>query len=78
MSNYVEWDALANVLIVGLVVGAGLPTLFALGVRALEGPGARDEAGRRSPIRVAAAVTCFAVIVAAIAYAMVYIAHGGH
>ncbi|WNM24598.1 hypothetical protein [Demequina capsici] len=78
MSTYVEWDALANIVIVGLVVGAGLPALFALGVRALAGDGAKDESGQIRKIRVAAAVACFTVVVGAIITAIVYIAAGGH
>lgn len=78
MSTYVEWSALANILIFGLFVGAGLPALFALGVRALEGPGSRDADGNRPAARVVAAIACFAVIIAAVVGAIVYIAAGGH
>ncbi|WP_062206402.1 hypothetical protein [Demequina salsinemoris] len=78
MTQYVEWDALANILIFGLLIGAGLPTLFALGVRALAGPGSRDDAGRTVTWRVAAAVACFAIVIAAIVGAIIYIAAGGH
>ena len=70
MPSYIEWGALADVVVVGLIVGAGLPAIFALGVRALEGPGSHDEMGRRSRIRVAAAVLCFAVIVSAVVTAI--------
>ena len=78
MSSYVRWDALANIVVVGLIVGAGLPALFAVGVRALAGPGSHDKAGRRPPIRIAVAVACFAVVVGAIAVAIVIIGTGGH
>ncbi len=78
MSDYVKWGALANVVVGGLVVGAGLPALFAVGVRALAGPGSRDDAGRRSPVHVAIGVTCFAVVVAAVTFAIVIVARGGH
>ncbi len=78
MSTYVEWGALAQVLGVGLVIGAGLPTLFAVGVRALDGPGSRDEHGRRPILRVVAAVASFAVVVAAIVTAIYIIGRGGH
>ena len=78
MSDYVKWRALADVVVVGLVVGAGLPALFAVGVRALAGPGSRNGAGRRAPFHVALAVGCFAVVLAAIAIAIVIIAGGGH
>ena len=78
MSTYIEWGALANILVFGLLVGAGLPALFALGVRALEGPGSRDAEGNRPTLRVVVAGACFTVIVAAIVGAIVYIAAGGH
>ncbi len=78
MGTYVEWGALANILIFGLLVGAGLPALFALGVRALEGPGSRDADGNRPAVRVVLAAACFTVIVAAVIGAIVYIAAGGH
>jgi hypothetical protein len=78
VSDYIKWRALAEVVVVGLIVGAGLPALFALGVRALAGPGSRNDAGRRSRVRVAAAMAYFAVVLAAIATAIVIIASGGH
>jgi hypothetical protein len=78
VSDYVKWGALGQVLAFGLIVGAGLPALFALGVRALAGPGARNKAGHRSLARVATAFTCFAIVVGAVTTAIVYIANGGH
>ncbi len=78
MSEYIEWSALANVVVVSLVVGAGLPALFALGVRALAGPGSKDDAGRTRSWRVAAAIASFAIVIGAIVGAIIYIAAGGH
>lgn len=78
MSEYVEWGSLLEVLVFGLLIGAGLPTLFALGVRALAGPGSRDDDGHRSPVRVAVAMACFAVVIGAIVTAIVIIGRGGH
>lgn len=78
MSEYVNWSALANVLVVGLVVGAGLPALFAVGVRALTGPGSHDDAGRRHPGRLALAMGSFGTVVAAIVVAVALIVSGGH
>jgi hypothetical protein len=37
MSDFIEWGALGQVLVVGLLVGAGIPALFALGLRLLAG-----------------------------------------
>lgn len=78
MSGFIEWGALANIIVVGLVLGAGLPALFALGVRALAAPGAKDDEGHVYAIRRVAAYACFAVIVLTVAGAIVYIAAGGH
>jgi len=77
MSEYVNWSALANVVVVGLVVGAGLPALFAVGVRALAGAGARDYSGRRPRVRVAMALASFGAVVAAIVVAVVLLVSGG-
>lgn len=78
MSEYVNWSALANVVVVGLIVGAGLPALFAVGVRALAGPGSRDQSGRRPPTRIAMALASFGAVVAAIVVAVALIVSGGH
>lgn len=78
MSEFVEWGALANVLLVGLLVGAGLPALFAVGVRAISGSGARNEHGRVAPGRLAIAWTCFGIAILSIAGAIVFLAAGGH
>ncbi|WP_084079460.1 hypothetical protein [Demequina sp. NBRC 110057] len=78
MNQFVEWDALANILIFGILVGAGLPTLFAFGVRLLAGPGAADAQGHVSRGRTVGAFVCFGLVVLAIAGAVAYIAAGGH
>lgn len=78
MQQYIEWGALANVVLVGLLVGAGLPALFALGVRALAGSGARDDAGNLKAGRRVLAWLAFGVVIATIVGAVAYIAAGGH
>ncbi len=78
MSEFVEWGVLGRIVVLGLVVGAGLPTLFAVGVRALAGPGSRDSAGRRPPARLAVAGLSLSVVLAAIVTAIVVISTGGH
>jgi hypothetical protein len=78
VSAYIEWGALGAIVVFGVLIGAGLPALFALGVRALEGPGARDADGRRSALRTTAGYACFAVALSTIAAAIVFIAAGGH
>jgi hypothetical protein len=78
MSEYVNWPALFEVIGVGLLVGAGLPALFALGLRALAGSGSRNAAGRIPAIRVAGAFACFAVVFGAIFSAIFVIGTGNH
>ena len=78
MNEFIEWGALANVLVVGTLVGAGLPALFALGVRILAGPHARDEDGSVSSLRIVGAWACFGVVIAAVVGAIVFLASGGH
>ena len=78
MTEYVEWDALANIVVVGLLLGAGLPALFAVGVRLLEGPGARHADGGQATWRVILAWACFATTAAAVIAAVALLASGGH
>ncbi len=78
MSTWVEWDAIANIVVVGLIVGAGLPALFALGVRALAAPSGDENDGEVSVGRKIVAGACFAVTLAAVAFAVAFIAAGGH
>jgi|GEM_PF-1575812 len=78
MSDFVEWGALARIVVLGVIVGAGLPALFAVAVRSLAGPGSRGDAGRRPPARVAIATASLGVVVAAIVTAIVIIGSGGH
>lgn len=89
MDQFVELDALAKVVVAGLVIGAGLPALFALGVRTLvprrvavattgEGEAAVQVAERPGPLRLAGAVACFAVVLLACLAGVVFIASGGH
>ncbi len=80
MDTWINLTALWQILVVGLLAGAGLPAIFALGVRTLVPPetqpvavgaGSHDAAPvTASPPRVAVAVLCFAVVVAAIAYGL--------
>lgn len=63
MDTWVDVPALTKVLLASLVLGAGIPALFALGVRALA---TGDGGTRPSPGRVAAGVVCFGVVVAAV------------
>ncbi|MED7954512.1 hypothetical protein ACFVYP_38765 [Kitasatospora sp. NPDC058201] len=76
MIDWVNLDALWKIVVVGLLAGAGLPALFAVGLRALNPPtrpGATapaTAAGRPTagPAGYAAAGLCFAVVLAAIGW----------
>jgi hypothetical protein len=78
MTGFIEWGALGKIVVVGLVVGAGLPALFAIGVRSLAGPGSMNDAGQRPRLRIALALLCFGVILGAIVTAIVIIGRGRH
>jgi len=93
MSEFIQLDALLQVVVAGAIVGAGLPALFALGVRllapaggaalAVEGaPSGTDAAGpttaRPTGVRLAGAVVCFGAVVAACAVGIWFLASGGH
>ena len=78
MTGFIEWGALGKIVVVGLVVGAGLPALFAVGVRSLAGPGSMNDAGQRPRLRIALALAYFGVILGAIVTAIVIIGRGGH
>lgn len=69
-----------HVLLAGLVLGAGLPAIFAIGIRALS-YGATGVDGltdhRPHPVAKVVAGLCFAVVVAAIAAGIgIIVAHG--
>jgi len=89
------FDALWQVLLVGLLLGAGLPALFALGLRSLNtgrtvtvgsggGGGSgygshtmpRADTSKPSPLGLAGAIICFAVLVAAVVFGIVVIIFG--
>ncbi len=82
MSSWINLHAIWNILAWSLLLGAGLPALFALGLLALN----YSESDRtatvgtatinRSPVRVAAAGLCFAIVVAAIAYGIYFLVQG--
>ncbi|SDS00915.1 hypothetical protein SAMN04489860_0588 [Paraoerskovia marina] len=74
----IEWSALGSVIIWGILIGAGLPALFALGVKTLAVPAGPDGERHPSLGRRVGAWTCFGVIILAIVGAVVFIASGGH
>ncbi|MFI8524128.1 hypothetical protein ACIGB8_06765 [Promicromonospora sukumoe] len=98
MSEFIEWSALGQVLVAGVLVGAGIPALFALGLRLLAGSAQdREDAARAAqarttedgrpvavaiprpgPARMAGAVLCLALVVAAVATGLFVVVSGGH
>jgi hypothetical protein len=75
-------SALSQVLLVGLVLGVGLPVLFAVGVRSLNtgrtlvAAGPDGEVTKASRAGLTGAVICFAICVAAVAFGIVVIIWG--
>ena len=75
--------ALWQVLAVGILLGVGLPTLFALGVRSLEHDrqlvavgAAGEEVSKPSTTGLVGAVICFAICVLAVLFGIVVIVYG--
>ncbi len=77
--------ALGEVLLVALLLGAGLPALFALGVRALARGSATETSADGVTVRVPAArpvgrvvaAACFAVVVVVVLLGIAVIVAGG-
>lgn len=76
MNAYVEWGALGNVILFGLLIGAGLPALYAIGVRSLDA--SAGAKGRSVILYRVVAYACFGVVLLAILGALGFIAAGGH
>lgn len=84
MNDWVNLAALWRIVVVGLICGAGLPALFAVGLKALalaEGDttttsGGTAAASRGNPALLAAAGLCFAVVLAAIGWGIYLIVAG--
>jgi hypothetical protein len=76
MNNWVNLHALWQIVVLGLITGAGLPALFAIGLRALTLPGdgaPRGEVVGGSRIGLTAASLCFAVVLAAVGWGIYFI-----
>jgi len=79
MNSWINLTALWKIVVVGLLAGAGLPALFAVGLRALSlgsaptpatrtGAAGTDDARSAGPLGLALAGLCFAVVLAAIGW----------
>jgi hypothetical protein len=84
--SWINLTALWKIVVFGLIAGAGLPALFAVGLRALSMKGARaqtagagsDEVVGGNPVGIAAAGFCFLVVLAAIAWGIYEVYQIGH
>jgi hypothetical protein len=81
MSSWIDLHALLKIILVGLAAGAGLPAIFAIGLRVLapprRGPGRVEEGTvATAPANLAGASVCFAVVLAAIGYGIYLIVAG--
>src|SRR5579875_3179657 len=73
VNSWIDFSALVKIVLGGLICGAGLPALFAIGLRALHiGAPAEGASSERvvggNPAGMAIAGICFAVVLAAIGY----------
>jgi hypothetical protein len=86
MNSWINLDALWKIIVVGVVLGAGLPALFAVGLRALAigstatvavepGEGTQPGAAGGSMTGRVIAVLCFAVVLAGIGWGVYKIVH---
>jgi hypothetical protein len=72
---WINWTAIGKIVVVGLLAGAGLPALFAVGLVALDRrPGGAEAAPDDakvyggSPVWLTVSVVCFAVVLAGIGW----------
>lgn len=84
MNQWIDYTALWEIVVVSLLAGAGLPALFAVGMRTLSIPGkGRPRGGTGelvggSPAGIAAAALCFAIVLAAVGYGIYVVVVTGH
>ena len=84
--SWINLNALWKIVVFGLIAGAGLPSLFALGLRALAWPGSRVQtAGADSDhlvggnlVGMVIAAICFLVILAALGWCVYEVYQIGH
>jgi len=84
--SWINLSALWKIVVFGLLAGAGLPALFAFGLRSLAMPGARVQtAGTDSDhvyggnvLGLAIATICFLIILAALGWGIYEVYQIGH
>ncbi len=85
---WVNLTALWQIVVLGLIAGAGLPALFAVGLRAIAQTGGRTQTAQSgsgsdrlvggNPVGLVAGGLCFLVVLAAIAWGIWAIYEAGH
>ena len=85
MNSWINFSALWKILVFGLIAGAGLPSLFAIGMVSLaRGPktqtagGDSDAVVGGSAVGTVVAAICFLVVLAAIGWGIYEIYQIGH
>ncbi len=84
VTAWINLRAVWEIVVVGLLAGAGLPAIFALGLRVLGTPAkghvkvSDDELVGGSRAGIALAAICFAIVLAAIGYGIYIIVISGH
>jgi len=78
VSTWFNYEAVIRIIIVSLLVGAGLPALFAIAVRMnAEGSGVAEHGGavaQKNPVLVALSWLIFALVLAAVIIGVLFIA----
>jgi hypothetical protein len=83
---HIFWQDVWKILLYSLVLGAGLPVVYALGVRSLalgtsgEGGGGATEVETnpvRNPVGSALAAICFLVVIAGVVVGLTYVVAAG-
>ena len=89
MNSWINLTALWKIVVLGLAAGAGLPAIFAIGIRVLnphpqvatsagaaDGEQAQETSGTTftaGPLGLATAILCFAVVLSAIGWGIDFI-----
>ncbi|HEU0192252.1 MAG TPA: hypothetical protein VFR17_13440 [Mycobacterium sp.] len=75
MGAWFNYAATSKILVFGVLVGAGLPALFAIGVRLHAiGAGAVGEGAHRNPVLIALSWLIYALTLAAVVVGVLFIA----
>jgi hypothetical protein len=80
-----EWQAVWKILVTGIILGAGLPALFAVGVRSMAygqgGDAEISESGVTAPapnsVGTVLGYVCFAIVLLAVVLGLIYIISTG-